>query len=129
MIHEFYNSVAPSIASKIHLATGTISAVLFFLYGLGMYSPAFLPLVAMLDLSTAYFVIGGSLSDRYKNGMAYPKIFFMIHVLPGVVSYAVLGIYVLLLPFTYAGFLFYIFAVLWAQAYVTGVYAFFKLHP
>lgn len=125
---SIYDSVSPYIASRVHLTTGTLAAILYFLYALGTYSsPFLLPLVAVLDLSTAYFVIGGCLEERYKS-LPNAKTFFLIHVLPGVTSYfVVLPVYVLSFLIYPLPFLFWVFIALWTQAYVTGVWAFFKL--
>lgn len=123
---SIYDDVSPYVASRVHLTTGTLGAIFYFLYGLGLYSPFLLPLVATLDLSTAYFVIGGCLAERYKS-IENAKTFFLIHVVPGVLAYATLPVYVLSFLIYPLPFLFWVFAALWTQAYVTGVWAFFKL--
>jgi len=116
-----YDKVPEKVAGPLHLFTSTTSA---FLYGLCAFSvlPLIaLPFIAVFDLSTAYFVIGGCLSDRYKNGLPNPKRFFLLHVVPGVLGYLLLPTVFLFEP------MFWVFLVLWAQAYVTGAWAFFKL--
>lgn len=117
-----YDKVPEKVAGPLHLFTSTASA---FLYGLCAFSVlplTALPLIAVFDLSTAYFVIGGCLSERYKNDLPNSKRFFFLHVVPGVLGYLILLPSVFLFQP-----MFWVFLAFWAQAYVTGAWAFFKL--
>jgi hypothetical protein len=116
-----YDKVSKRVAGPLHFSVSTISALLYGLCAFSVLPLIALPFIAVFDLSTAYFVIGGCLSDRYKNGLPNPKRFFLLHVVPGVLGYLLLPTVFLLEP------MFWVFLVLWTQAYVTGAWAFFKL--
>lgn len=124
---ELLDSLHPETASRLHLASSTTGAVGFSLVALGVLPVWTLPIILVIDLSTAYTVIAGVNAERYVNQIPRPDLFFRLHVIPGVTSYATLVIYILSFAVAPLHFLFWIFLPLWALAYVTGVWAFVKV--
>jgi hypothetical protein len=124
---DFLNSLSKKTASRLHFASSSAAAVGFSLVTFGALPLWALPIILIVDLSTAYTVISGVNAKRYKSDIPNPGLFFKIHVIPGVTAYLTLVLYILSLLVFPLHFLFWIFLPLWAVAYVTGAWAFFKL--
>jgi hypothetical protein len=124
---DLLDSLSEKTASRLHFTSSTTAAVGFFLVAFGALPLWGLPIILIVDLSTAYTVIGGVNAKRYKNEIPNPGLFFKVHVIPGVTAYATLVLYILSLLVFPLHFLFWVFLPLWAVAYVTGAWAFFKL--